>query len=234
MGATNSTTYYQLPIFASSDSPKWLVDWPDAMNKIDAAIHTAEGKADTNATAIATLQSNVESLSGSISSQGASITTLTQNLTTLTGTVNTITALIGNGEPTTTDKTIIGAINELHAEIQALDPSGQGIEAGNVSYDNTNSGLTADDVQEAIDELKSLIPSTPTATEEVVRGTLTAGQTSLALTTQDQTIGANTLIDYYTGEFGVDPTNITIASNTVTFTFEAQASDLSVAMVVRN
>lgn len=231
MGATNSTTYYQLPIFASSDSPKWLVDWPDAMNKIDLAIHTAEGKADTNATAIATLQSNVESLSGSITSQGASITTLTQNLTTLTGTVNTITALIGNGEPTTTDKTIIGAINELHAELQALDPSGQGVPAGNVSYDNSTSGLTADDVQEAIDEIVASLPSAGAV--ELQSGTLTTGQTSVVLTFAEQTIGSTSLIDVYV-EDGINYTNIATTSTTVTLTFEAQATDKAVAVRVTN
>ena len=60
--------------------------------------------------------------------------------------MNTITSLIGNGEPTTTDKTIIGAINEINAQV------GNTVTAASVTYDNTTSGMTADDVQEAIDE----------------------------------------------------------------------------------
>ena len=153
MSATNVTTYYEFPVFVGSDKPAWLVDWNGAMNAIDSAIHEAKAEADANATSITSLQSDVTSLAGSVSSQGSSITSLTQSLTSLQGTVNTITSLIGNGEPTTQDKTIIGAINELKADIDALDPSGQGVQAENVGYDNTDSGLTATNVQDAIDEL---------------------------------------------------------------------------------
>ena len=157
MSATNVTTYYEFPVFVGSDKPAWLVDWNGAMNAIDSAIHEAKAEADANATSISSLQSDVTSLAGSVSSQGSSITSLTQSLTSLQGTVNTITSLIGNGEPTTQEKTIIGAINELKADIDALAPSGD-LEADDVGYDNTTSGLTATDVQSAIDEINAKIP----------------------------------------------------------------------------
>lgn len=235
MSATNSTTYYEFPVFVGSDKPAWLVDWNGAMNAIDSAIHEAKAEADANATNISSLQSDVTSLAGSVSSQGSSITSLTQSLTSLQGTVNTITSLIGNGEPTTQDKTIIGAINELKADIDALDPSGQGVQAENVSYDNTDSGLTADDVQSAIDELKDEIDAIPTgSTVEVQRGSLTIGSTSVALTFATQTIGANTLVDVYTDDYTVAPTDVTISGQVVTLTFEAQASAIGVAVKVQN
>ena len=232
MSATNTTTYYEFPVFVGSDKPAWLVDWNGAMNAIDSAIHEAKAEADANASSISSLQSDVTSLAGSVSSQGSSITTLTQSLTSLQGTVNTITSLIGNGEPTTQDKTIIGAINELKADIDALDPSGQGIEAENVSYDNTDSGLTADDVQSAIDELKDEIDALPVSgSTEVQRGTLTAGSTTVALQFS-ASIGATDLVDIYTDAYGVNPTAIAIATDTITLTFEAQASNLAVAVKV--
>ena len=57
---------------------------------------------------------------------------------------------------TTTAKTdLVAAINEVNAK-----PSGGGT-AASITYDNTTSGLTATDVQAAIDELKALIPTTP-------------------------------------------------------------------------
>lgn len=151
MSATNSTTNYNLPIFIASDSPKWLVDWNGAMNTIDSAINTVATAASGAAGDITTLQSDLQTLSGTVTTQGTSISTLTSSLSTLTGTVNTITSLIGNGEPTTTDKTIIGAINELHADIQQIVVS---VDADDVSYDNTTSQLLATNVQSAIDELK--------------------------------------------------------------------------------
>lgn len=223
MGATNTTTYYNLPIFASSDSPKWLVDWPDAMNKIDSAIHQIALQSGTSATDIANLQSSLESLSGTVTSQGSQITSLSGNLTTLQGTVNTITALIGNGEPTTTDKTIIGAINEIYAMIGG----GTDLEAVNVKYDNTTSGLTADDVQEALDELAQAIP---TATSEVQTGTITAGQTSITLTFV-KTIGATSRISVF-DSLDVPYSSYTTTSNGITLVFEAQASDMVVSVEI--
>lgn len=231
MSATNNTTYYEFPVFVGSDKPAWLVDWNGAMTAIDSAIHEAKAEADANATNIATLQSSVTSLSGTVTSQGSSITTLTDSLTSLQGTVNTITSLIGNGEPTTQDKTIIGAINELKADIDALDPSGEGVQAENVSYDNTDSGLTADDVQSAIDELKDDIDAivVPASTFEIVRGTLTAGATSVALQAS-KNVSATALIDVFAETYGVNPTAISVATDTITLTFEAQASNMAVAV----
>lgn len=228
MSATNVTTYYEFPVFVGSDKPAWLVDWNGAMNAIDSAIHEAKAEADANASNISSLQSDVTSLAGSVSSQGSSITSLTQSLTALQGTVNTITSLIGNGEPTTQDKTIIGAINELKADIDALDPSGEGVQAENVSYDNTDSGLTADDVQSAIDEIVSSMGSTA----EIQRGTLTAGQTSVALQFSAN-VGATDLVDIYTDTYGVNPTAVSVSTNTITLTFEAQANNVAVAVKVQ-
>lgn len=233
MSATNATTYYEFPIFVGSDKPAWLVDWNGAMTALDSAIHEAKAEADANATNIATLQSSVTSLSGSVESQGTSITSLTQSLTSLQGTVNTITSLIGNGLPTTDDKTIIGAINELKADIDALDPSGQGVQAENVSYDNTDSGLTADDVQSAIDELKADIDAIPTgATVEIQRGTLSVGATSVALQFSAN-VGATDLVDIYTDAYGVNPTAVAVSGSTITLTFDAQASAVAVAVKVQ-
>lgn len=41
MSSTNKTTNYNLPIFVDDDTPTWLGDWNDAMNKIDEAIKEA-------------------------------------------------------------------------------------------------------------------------------------------------------------------------------------------------
>lgn len=152
MSATNKTTYYELPVFIATDEPKWLTDWNGAMNIIDGAIAEAKTAADNAQTTANANALAISGLSDSVSTISTALTTLTTTVNTLNGTVNTITELIGNGTPTTTDKTIIGAINELKAEIDALAPGGE-VSAAEVSYDNTSSGLTADDVQEAIDEV---------------------------------------------------------------------------------
>lgn len=158
MSATNKTTYYELPVFIATDEPKWLTDWNGAINIIDGAIAEAKTAADNAQTTANANALAISGLSDSVSTISTALGTLTTTVNTLNGTVNTITELIGNGTPTTTDKTIIGAINELKAEIDALAPGGE-VSAAEVSYDNTSSQLTADDVQDAIDELNTKIES---------------------------------------------------------------------------
>ena len=169
MSATNSTTNYALPIFIGTDKPAWLVDWNGAMTDIDAAIKGVDTDVQGAITSISGLSSTVASHTSSISTISGQITVITTNLNTATGNINTINSLIGNGTPTTTDHTIIGAINELHANqgdladlttpavslvaaINAISGGGA-VVASAVSYDNAVSGLTATDVQAAIDEL---------------------------------------------------------------------------------
>lgn len=232
MSATNATAVYGLPLFIGSDKPAWLTDWNGAMNAIDTAIAAAKSAADGAGSDVSALTLTVTTLSGTVDSQGTTIGTLSTAVTTNTGSINTITALIGNGEPTTSDKTIIGAINEIYAMITG-GGGAEEIAAANVTYDNTTSGMTADDVQEAIDELHAAIQPAA-STEEKVTGTLAAGSTSITLTTTAQHIAATTLVLPFTSEFGVNPTNISISGDAVTLTFESQAANVTVGILVKN
>ena len=119
MGSTNKTSNYELSQFLGSDKPAWLLDYNGDMLKIDTQMKanadaasaaqskadTADGKADDLRTDLTTLNNQVNDPTG-----------LAADVATLAGTMNTVTSLIGNGEPTTTDKTLIGAINELDAD----------------------------------------------------------------------------------------------------------------------
>lgn len=115
MSATNHTTNYELPIFVGSDKPAWLVDWNGAMTAIDTAIHTAEGKADQAGTDIGGIESSISTINSTLTSINNAVSQLRIDTNANTGSINTITSLIGNGTPTTTDKTIIGAINEINS-----------------------------------------------------------------------------------------------------------------------
>lgn len=113
------TSNYGLCQYEGSDKTSYLVNYNDDMLKIDTAIKsatdgasaaqtkadTADGKADTNAGNISTLNTQINGEGGIAADVG-----------TLQGSVQTITSLIGNGTPTTTDQTIIGAINELNSK----------------------------------------------------------------------------------------------------------------------
>lgn len=250
MSATNSTTNYALPIFIGTDKPAWLVDWNGAMTDIDAAIKGVDTDVQGAITSISGLSSTVASHTSTLSTISGQITVITTNLNTATGNINTINSLIGNGTPTTTDQTLIGAINELHAnqgdlsQLQTTDKSslvaaineilggGQGIiSASIVSYNNSVSGLSASNVQNALDEVVSLLP---VSNSEKKSNILTAGSTSVQITFTDQTIGATTLIDVYTSIYGVNPLTVSTTTNAVVLTFDAQASDMNVVVIVNN
>ena len=174
MSATNSTANYGLPIFLGSDVPSWLTDWNGAMGDIDTAIAAAKAVADSALLASGNNTSDITTIQGQITTLQTTVGTHTTQIGTISGNINTINSLIGNGTPTTTDQTLIGAINELHtnqgdlsnltttdktslvAAINEVAGGGGGsVTAAAVSYDNTGSGLSATDVQNAIDELES-------------------------------------------------------------------------------
>ena len=121
MATTNHTPTIELSQYVSTDKTSYLVNYNDDMLKIDGAIatdrdnintaqntaDTAEGKADTNKLSIDAINAELNDPS----------TGLAPRVAANTGSINTINSLIGNGEPTTTDKTIIGAINEINGKI---------------------------------------------------------------------------------------------------------------------
>ena len=132
MSYTNHTTHYELPQWVRDDKPTFLSDMNGAFDKIDRALHD-------NASAVADTDLEVARVEGKVDGYGDRLDTVEVKVTSLetaqtgldgrithnSNDINTINSLIGNGEPTTQDKTIIGAINELAAsgtpaEVNAL------------------------------------------------------------------------------------------------------------------
>lgn len=146
MSSTNKTVTIELSQYVGTDKPTYLTDYNGDMLKIDNAIAadrdsiaTAQNTADGAVSAIGTLEGTVGDLNTEINTEG---TGLAARVTSAEGSINTITSLIGNGEPTTQDKTLIGAINELAAEIVV--PTTQtktlGIAETSVEFDVPTSG----------------------------------------------------------------------------------------------
>ena len=214
-----------------------------AVGGIDTRLTTAEGKILVDEGTLATAVSNISTLSGKVSAVETKVGTavLTTTASDCSGAINELDAEDGvlagkitaletqNGSEVlqTVAQTLSGAINELYNAPSA------GVTASDVSFDGTASGLSATNVQDAIDEVVGDIPVI-TETEEVQRDTLAIGSTSVTLTFVEQPIGANTLIDVYTDTFGVNPINVTFTATTVTVTFETQASAVGVSVKVTN
>lgn len=118
MSYTNTTSHYSLPQYVGSDKPKYLTDFNEAMATIDGQMYdnattaaTADSKAEAAQSTADTNTSSISSLNTQINGDSGLAADVAANQ----GAITTINSLIGNGEPTTTDKTIIGAINELDA-----------------------------------------------------------------------------------------------------------------------
>ena len=224
-----------------------------AINELDAdtgdlntRLTTAEGKITADEGTLATAVSNISTLSGKVSAVETKVgsAVLITTAADLSGAVNElkneidgagsslagrVTALetqAGSEVLVTTAQTLSGAINEL--------AGGTGsIVAANVTYDGTTSGLTADDVQEAIDEVAGDIADIPVVHEELQTATITAGQTSATLTFATEAIGATTLIVPSCAVFGIIK-DVTYTASTVVITIDAQASDVVVGALVKN
>lgn len=126
MSSTNKTVTIELSQYIGTDKPTYLTDYNGDMLKIDSAIaadrdsiasaqntaDTAEYKADTNKTSIDSINTQLNG-----DPEVPSDTGLAGDVTAVEGQVNTINSLLGNGSPTTSEQTVIGAINSIEASV---------------------------------------------------------------------------------------------------------------------
>ena len=107
-------------------------------------------------------------------------------------------------------------------------------------YDNTNSGLKADTVQDALDELADAasysagtgihVTNNVISIADPLTATLTAGSTSVTIS--NSAITANSFLLPVTSVWGLAPSTVTPAAGSVTMTFAAQASDITVGVMI--
>ncbi len=151
MGHTNSTANLALPQFIGTDKPTWLSDVNGAFAAIDtyagnndAALAITDAKADTaigDAASAVTTAGNAATTAGNAAATATAANTVAGNALTVANGINSKVGVLT--DLTTTDKsTVVNAINEVN-----------GKDAGDIAYDNTGSGLTATNVQAAIDEV---------------------------------------------------------------------------------
>ena len=166
MGHTNSTANLALPQFIGTDKPTWLGDVNGAFGAIDSKVGTidadisaVDAKADnavSDAAAAITTATNANNTAGTASTTATNALNIANNALTVAnnadGHTNQLELKVGLlADLTTVDKdSIVDAINEVNAKTITVSVS-----AEDVAYNNTVSGLTATDVQAAIDELAS-------------------------------------------------------------------------------
>ena len=123
MSSTNKTTNLELSQFVGSDKPTWLVDYNGDMAKIDAGGGSVQAQADATDLEVSSQGTAITNLQTTTGSQGDAITQLRTDVNGNTGNINTINSLIGNGQPTTTDKIRRGVSCCADASFVLLSPS---------------------------------------------------------------------------------------------------------------
>ena len=151
MGHTNSTANLSLPQFIGTDKPTWLGDVNGAFSAIDSYAGTNDAAV---AAAVSDASSAISQAAAAVNTANTANTTAGNASTAANnaiGVANTANAIAGTvdakvgllADLNTTDRTsIVNAINEVN-----------GKDAGDIAYDNSGSGLTATNVQAAIDEI---------------------------------------------------------------------------------
>lgn len=201
MGSTNKTTNYELSQFIGTDKPSWLNDYDNDMLKIDTAIknnataaagaqstaNTADGKADANAIAIGTLDTQINTPSTGLAAVVA------EN----TSSIGTINGAIGNTALPTTAQTITGAIDELDTDIttgiSGINTKLTGVLAyiGDQTFESSSDGVKTigTQINELITAVKNWISNNPTLKFEynyiILRGVILTGFSDRVLHTYD-------------------------------------------------
>ena len=183
MSHTNSTTHYSLPQFVGTDTPGWLTDVNAAMLALDNAIYARQQAIAANTEAIT---ANTASING--------------HTTRIESAENDISALETDVDAAETNISNLQTLTQQHtSQISSIANTITNLDAADVSYDNTASGMTATTVQEAIDELRTGEASTVIYTNQ------TPGNDQAAFVVSDIDLSGYSAIDvFYAGsDYGI-------------------------------
>ena len=140
---------------------------------------------------------------------------------TVDGNAVTATAMDGTALPAgafVINQSVLAILNSGVLTIVGV-PGVSSVAAQDVTYDNTGSGLTAANVQGAIDEVASDVHNLKTAVNTELTAAVAAGATSVTFT--DAAITATAKLMLFFDDVFVPFTGVTTGTNTVTYTFEA-------------
>ena len=73
--ASNTTRYFNLPLFISTDRPSWLVDWNGAMNEIDSILQDISTASEGAVADVATIQTQIDALSQAVQNLNSTVET---------------------------------------------------------------------------------------------------------------------------------------------------------------
>lgn len=86
--ASNSTRYFHLPLFVSTDRPSWLVDWNGAMNEIDTLLQDISTASEGAVSDVSVIQTQIDALSTTVNSLNGIVETAVADVAAMQTTVD--------------------------------------------------------------------------------------------------------------------------------------------------
>ena len=231
-----TTTNYGYTVVVGSDTPVNIQnDIAPNFTAIDTDLKAVSDSAITTATH--TFSANVHNLVRADADRNVLYFVATADMTagdTFTVDGVSVTARLVNGEALATGSFKINnnVFGILVGTVLNLSVPGASATASATSYDNTGSGLSATDVQDAIDEVQSNIEDVDANVSTYVSGIIVAGATSITLTNVN--IQTTSFIDIYFWDTVLAPDSVTVSSGSVTITIPAQAINTNIAVRIAN
>jgi len=109
----------------------------------------------------------------------------------------------------------------------------QNLNAGYIIDTNPSSAHYGEKIAPITTASAVYVPSASTTLNNmltITTTTLTAGQTSITIT--DSRITTDSALSFYTSVYGVNPTEVSVATGSVTLTFDEQDADMTVGVRV--
>lgn len=106
------------------------------------------------------------------------------------------------------------------------------VDASDVNFDNTGTGILANNVQDAIEEVKDASDAIATNVNTYVSGTILTGNTTITLS--NAAIRTTSFIDIYFKDKLIAPVSVTVVAGSVTVEIEAEDTDTDIAVRIAN
>ena len=199
-----------------------------AINELKASEDALDTRVIANETDVATLQAQMSTATTNISNLGTSVAGLQTEMTGKASAtaLQTLTNKVGTGNLDTQAQNCVDAINEVLSKI----PAGGSVLAEDVVFDPTGTHLESTNVEDAIVELDS---HGHKLVGELQTTNLSAGSTTATVNFTD-TISDTTIITPVCNKYGVSPTDVTYTEHSMTFTFTAESTDMTVGARIQN
>jgi hypothetical protein len=153
---------------------------------------------------------------------------------TVDGNAVTATAMDGTALPAgafVINQSVLAILNSGVLTIVGV-PGVSSVAAQDVTYDNSGSGLTATDVQDAVDEVANAIDVVAGNVNTYVSGTILAGNTTITL--NDAAILTTSFIDIYFKDKLITPTSVSVTTGSITIDIVADTTNTDVAVRIAN